>query len=1220
MPSPPFDTAFNFLGTIITDVGTWFSGLFDTYFAAKTTDNLTEGVTNRYYSDAFARGAISENVTGLEYSSSTGVLSQTAGYVIPLSASTTQWTTAFNWGNHATAGYLSTTSGNWTGTFDGQEGTFYLSRANHTGTQLASTISDLVAAIQASSVGTSTAPTTGQVAFWSGPRTLGSTATGTLTESVTGLQFDQTRALLGGSAVLSLTTGFVIPTSTLWSQVADFYQTPSTRITAGTGLSWSGNTLNSSGGTVYLASSSPWTVGSAAFVASNGTLGSVATGTLTETVTGLEFNATRGLFGGSAALALSTGFTIPSTTLITSASSFFATPSSLCTAITGSAALCDGVDDTASGGSGLATTTPWTVGELAQVASQGAVRSIATSSLGLSPLFTTSAGLAALLSDETGTGAAVFAGSPTFTGTSTFAGNLSVAGSAILGTTTTSMLNGMIVVDGVKYPQTGSGIQMALNDAALAGGGVVYLPSATYPATTTIVIPYDPKIRLMGAKRTKQLDGGTIIKASNSLDSLISLSGLAYASKNSDLSHDFYLENVTLDGSNLTTTCFAMLNQDLIIISDFRIISCINGITARYNGLTPMSSSSIPGGLSIGGNQSIIGVTSNAGGAHIILENQTQVSISNLWLSNYSSTSIRIASSTKIRINNIEFNNTNAAIELSDSLTAPTNDITIQNSIFSIGAGNKIASSTLVNPLSNRICFGDGNTFPQGVMEFVDAQSCALVGPRSTINNGHFAFLPDGTGGFGIGTTTPQTLLHVSGFSNTALRIEATNSVLPQLQLFRGNSITSWAMRNNGGNLEFARSLNSYANNVVEMSITTSGNVGVGTTSPSARLTVAGDMRLTGRFADSSSSTGSSNAILTSTTTGTAWVAPNALCVAITGSADLCDGSDSGGAGGTPGGTTGQVQFNNAGAFAGSATLFYNNATNLFGVGTSTPDARLSVVATSTGPIANFFSFVGSLVMSVTDSLVSIFGDLRVTGNLTVEGTVNLPATYRNYVEYFDDFMEETSNAGDAIWGEDISGTGAACTATAIGTNFANRPGMSRCTTGTTFNGRAGLVTSLNSIALGQGTTTFETAVQITNLSVVAQRYVLQAGFFDTNGTTTTDGAYLVYDEGGNSGYLPASANWQCVTASNNVRSTSTSAIAVTDSAVHRLTTVVNAAGTSVSFFVNGTLACTLATNIPTGTARATSHGFQVLKALGTTARTFDVDYNYARIEFTTLR
>lgn len=39
-------------------------------------------------------------------------------------------------------------TGNWTGTFDGQEGTYYLSRANHTGTQTASTVSDFDEASQ----------------------------------------------------------------------------------------------------------------------------------------------------------------------------------------------------------------------------------------------------------------------------------------------------------------------------------------------------------------------------------------------------------------------------------------------------------------------------------------------------------------------------------------------------------------------------------------------------------------------------------------------------------------------------------------------------------------------------------------------------------------------------------------------------------------------------------------------------------------------------------------------------------------------------------------------------------------------------------------------------------------------------------------------------------------------------------------------------------------
>lgn len=42
---------FNFLGTAISDVSTWFAGLFDSNLALKDTDDLDEGVTNFYYTD-----------------------------------------------------------------------------------------------------------------------------------------------------------------------------------------------------------------------------------------------------------------------------------------------------------------------------------------------------------------------------------------------------------------------------------------------------------------------------------------------------------------------------------------------------------------------------------------------------------------------------------------------------------------------------------------------------------------------------------------------------------------------------------------------------------------------------------------------------------------------------------------------------------------------------------------------------------------------------------------------------------------------------------------------------------------------------------------------------------------------------------------------------------------------------------------------------------------
>ena len=61
---------------------------------AGTTTNIAEG-TNLYYTDTRARTSISTTATGLTYTSGTGVLSLTAGYVIPTTTSATEWDTAY---------------------------------------------------------------------------------------------------------------------------------------------------------------------------------------------------------------------------------------------------------------------------------------------------------------------------------------------------------------------------------------------------------------------------------------------------------------------------------------------------------------------------------------------------------------------------------------------------------------------------------------------------------------------------------------------------------------------------------------------------------------------------------------------------------------------------------------------------------------------------------------------------------------------------------------------------------------------------------------------------------------------------------------------------------------------------------------------------------------------------------------------------------------------
>ena len=58
------------------------------------TNQVTEGL-NLYYTDGRVRNAISESIAGIDYNSTTGVFSTTAGYSIPTTSSQSNWDTAY---------------------------------------------------------------------------------------------------------------------------------------------------------------------------------------------------------------------------------------------------------------------------------------------------------------------------------------------------------------------------------------------------------------------------------------------------------------------------------------------------------------------------------------------------------------------------------------------------------------------------------------------------------------------------------------------------------------------------------------------------------------------------------------------------------------------------------------------------------------------------------------------------------------------------------------------------------------------------------------------------------------------------------------------------------------------------------------------------------------------------------------------------------------------
>ena len=183
--------------------------------------------------------------------------------------------------------------------------------------------------------------------------------------------------------------------------------------------------------------------------------------------------------------------------------------------------------------------------------------------------------------------------------------------------------------------------------------------------------------------------------------------------------------------------------------------------------------------------------------------------------------------------------------------------------------------------------------------------------------SGEFAISASGTEAFritenqfvGIGTSSPASTLDVWGdfqvgtsstptlFADVSSnRVGIAGSPLTAaLTVNSTDPATMQLIRNTGGSakrLEFGQSgsgnpwtmttvgdtdLKLGTNNTERLRIMGTGNVGIGTSTPSRLLTVAGDMNLTGALFDSNNASGTLGMVLQSTSDGTQWVATSSL-------------------------------------------------------------------------------------------------------------------------------------------------------------------------------------------------------------------------------------------------------------------------------------------------------------------------------------------------------
>lgn len=232
--------ALSFSGVPISSVGTTTLNLttgFTIPLTASTTEWAKAYASTTALTNGFIRALFSNSITGETYTNTTGVTSQTAGYSIPLTASTTQWASLVN--ASTTLPYVTsiTASSPLTGGV--------ITTSGSIGCQTASAAqAGCIAAVDWSRI-----PLTASTTQWANLVNSSTTlpyVTSVALTTPTGLSISGSPITSAGTLALSFTAGYAIPLTASTTQWANFFNSPCTFLTAGTNITCTGtSTINS---------------------------------------------------------------------------------------------------------------------------------------------------------------------------------------------------------------------------------------------------------------------------------------------------------------------------------------------------------------------------------------------------------------------------------------------------------------------------------------------------------------------------------------------------------------------------------------------------------------------------------------------------------------------------------------------------------------------------------------------------------------------------------------------------------------------------------------------------------------------------------------------------------------------------------------------------------------------------------------------------------------
>jgi hypothetical protein len=171
--------------------------------------------------------------------------------------------------------------------------------------------------------------------------------------------------------------------------------------------------------------------------------------------------------------------------------------------------------------------------------------------------------------------------------------------------------------------------------------------------------------------------------------------------------------------------------------------------------------------------------------------------------------------------------------------------------------GNVLINPSVLEPIPNQlqsVGYGTANVLQVNGNTFIGGSiGIGTTNPLGPLQIGyagtHTSFIIDTNGNLGLGTITPTSTV-TEGVAHRTLHFYSPNSRQVSLRLDNGNTGgNAWLLQSSGGlasNGQGKFSIYDKNNDVIRFTVDSLGNTGIGTTNPTSKLTVQGDVLVSG--------------------------------------------------------------------------------------------------------------------------------------------------------------------------------------------------------------------------------------------------------------------------------------------------------------------------------------------------------------------------------------